>query len=140
MMQLARTPDPWEEPVEERRESRRARTLRGGKILFNDRRSVLDCTIRNLSSEGARLQVESLVGVSPEFELLIDGEVAPRPCRLVWQSHDRAGVAFSPRQAETPPGDPPHAPVAATRTRTDVHRTGGNAAGPSATTGRARSW
>jgi diguanylate cyclase (GGDEF)-like protein len=88
--------------VDERRTSHRARMWRGGKILLNNRRSVLDCTIRNLSREGACLQVESLVGVPPAFDLLIDGEPAPRPCRLVWRSDHRAGVEFALRQSQAP--------------------------------------
>lgn len=90
--------------MDERRASHRARTWRGGKISFNDKRSVLDCTIRNLSREGACLQVESLVGVPAAFDLLIEGEEAPRPCRLVWQSDHRAGVEFALRRSETPAG------------------------------------
>ena len=129
-----------EEAVEERRASHRSRTLRGGKILFNDRRSVLDCMIRNLSHEGACLQVESLVGVPATFELLIDGEEAPRPCRLVWQSHDRAGVEYALRRSEAPPSDPPHARVAAPRASSDLRSPGRNGAGAGAPTGRSRSW
>jgi diguanylate cyclase (GGDEF)-like protein len=64
---------------------------------------VLDCTIRNLSRDGACLQVESLLGVPEAFDLLIDGEAAPRPCRLVWQSDHRAGVQFAQRQPGTSP-------------------------------------
>jgi diguanylate cyclase (GGDEF)-like protein len=96
--------------MDERRAIHRARTWRGGKILTNNRRSVLDCTIRNLSGDGACLQVESLVGVPDAFDLLIDGEHAPRPCRLVWQSDHRAGVQFASRQSGTSPdGEPPQA-------------------------------
>jgi hypothetical protein len=114
--------------------------LRGGKILFNDRRSVLDCTIRNLSPEGACLQVESLVGVPPAFDLLIDGEEAPRPCRLVWHSHDRAGVEFGSSQAKEPTTEPPRARVAAPRAGSDPRWPGRDGAGSSGPTGRSRSW
>jgi hypothetical protein len=43
---------------DDRRESQRRmasqkRTLKKGRIVFNNRRSVIDCTVRNLS-EGAR--------------------------------------------------------------------------------------
>ena len=126
--------------MEERRASHRSRTFRGGKILFNDRRSVLDCTIRNLSPEGACLQVESLVGVPAAFDLLIDGEEAPRPCRLVWQSHDRAGVEFSLRPSEALASDAPQPQVAAPRAGSDSRRPNRNGAGAGATTGRSRSW
>jgi diguanylate cyclase (GGDEF)-like protein len=111
-----------EEAVEERRTSHRSRTWRGGKILFNNRRSVLDCTIRNLSPEGACLQVESVVGVPAGFDLLIDGEEAPRPCRLMWQSDHRVGVEFALGQSQARPSDPPHARMAAPRTGSDLIR------------------
>jgi hypothetical protein len=126
--------------MEERRASHRGRTCRGGKILFNNRRSVLDCMIRNLSPEGACLQVESLVGVPATFDLLIDGEDAPRPCRLAWQSHHRAGVEFARRQSETPPSDPPHARLVASRAGNDLRSPRQHGAGPGTTTGRSRSW
>ena len=126
--------------MEERRESHRSRTFRGGKILFHDRRSVLDCTIRNLSPDGACLQVESLVGVPAAFELLIDGEAAPRPCRLVWQSHDRAGVEFAPRPSEALPSDGPQPQVAAPRAGGDSRGPSRNGAGADAFPGRSRAW
>jgi len=126
--------------VEERRESHRSRTYRGGKILFNNRRSVIDCTIRNLSHEGACLQVESVVGVPAEFDLLIDGEEAPRPCRLRWQSDHRVGVEFERRAADAPPSDPPHGQVAAPRAGSDLRRPRRNGGVSSAPPGRSRSW
>jgi PilZ domain len=132
---------PWqEEAMEERRISHRSRICRGGKILFNNRRSVLDCTIRNLSPGGACVQVENLVGVPATFDLLIDGEDAPRPCRLVWQSHHRAGVEFAPRQPQTSPSDPHHARPVTTRAGNDLRSPRPNGAGPSTITGRSRSW
>jgi hypothetical protein len=125
--------------MEERRESHRSRTYRGGKILFNNRRSVIDCTIRNLSPEGACLQVESVV-VPAEFDLLIDGEEAPRPCRLVWQSDHRVGVEFEHRPADAPPSDPAHAQMAAPRAGSDLRRPSRNGGVSAATPGRSRSW
>jgi PilZ domain len=125
--------------VEERRESHRSRTYRGGKILFNNRRSVIDCTIRNLSHEGACLQVESVVGVPAEFDLLVDGEEAPRPCRLRWQSDHRVGVEFERRLADAPPSDPPHGQVAAGRAGSDLRRPRRDGVS-SAPPGHSRSW
>jgi PilZ domain len=125
--------------MEERRVSHRSRMCRGGKILFNNWRSVLDCTIRNLSPEGACLQVESLVGVPAAFDLLIEGEDAPRPCRLVWQSHQRAGVEFALHQSQTAPSDPHPVRVAARPTGDDVRWPRQNGVGRSTVTGRSRS-
>jgi len=88
--------------MDERRGSRRTRTLRRGKILFNNKCSAVDCAVRNLSAEGAYLQVEGLAGIPARFDLLIAGEQKSRPCRVIWQSNDRAGVAF---ESETQPSN-----------------------------------
>ena len=49
------------EPAHVREEKRTTSpgTLKAGRIVFNQRRSVLDCTVRNLSSTGACLDVPS---------------------------------------------------------------------------------
>jgi PilZ domain len=78
----------------ERRRSQRVRTLRAGRIVINNRRSVLDCMVRNLSPAGACLIVPSIVGIPPTFELLIEGERAPRPCKLIWHDQNRIGIEF----------------------------------------------
>jgi hypothetical protein len=79
---------------DERRRSERIRTLRAGKIMLNDRRSVIDCMVRNISRDGACLLLASLAGIPPTFELLIDGESASRQCKTVWHGPNRVGVAF----------------------------------------------
>jgi PAS domain-containing protein len=78
----------------ERRKAQRSRSLRGGKILFNNRQSVISCTVRNLSEGGANLHVESPQGVPAFFDLVIDGEAAHRSCDVVWKTPHRIGVAF----------------------------------------------
>ena len=57
----------------------RLRTLRAGKILFNNKRSVIDCMVRNVSTDGACLMVASVVGIPSGFDLLIEGESAAVP-------------------------------------------------------------
>src|SRR5689334_23217460 len=80
--------------MEERRQIHRSRMLRGGKILLHRRASVINCTVRNLSPEGACLQVSTVVGIPFEFDLAIDGEDEVRPCHVVWESETRIGVSF----------------------------------------------
>ena len=78
----------------ERRKAQRSRSLKGGKILFNNKQSVIDCTVRNLSDGGANLHVETAQGVPAFLDLLIDGETASRPCDVIWKAQNRIGVAF----------------------------------------------
>jgi hypothetical protein len=86
----------------ERRTMQRTRTLRGGKILFNDKRSVIDCTVRNLSDVGACLQVTSQVGVPKTFDLMIEGSHETHPCHLIWHHDNRIGVSFDAAPSERP--------------------------------------
>ena len=81
--------------MQDRRKEPRHRTLRGGKIFFNNKNSVIDCTVRNLSPEGASLQVDSVVGIPRSFDLHVEGETGSRPCRVIWQSETRIGVSFN---------------------------------------------
>lgn len=82
------------ETADERRLARRHRTLRGGRIIFNNGFSVLTCTVRDLSDTGAQLQFSSLVGIPHEFELAMDAASQGRLCRVAWRKEGRMGVAF----------------------------------------------
>jgi PAS domain-containing protein len=68
--------------------------LKGAKIVFNNKQSAISCIMRNLSSEGASLQVESTVGVPAFFDLIVDGENSARPCDVIWKARNRIGVSF----------------------------------------------
>jgi hypothetical protein len=79
----------------ERRHQGRARTLKSARILFNQRSSVIDCTVRNLSPGGACLNVTSTLGIPSEFEVLFDSDKTTRLCHVVWHKDKQLGVAFS---------------------------------------------
>jgi len=78
----------------ERRHSQRARTLRAGKIVFNNKTSVIDCMVRNTSRNGACLLVASVIGIPSTFDLLIEGDGASRSCKMVWNNQNRIGIEF----------------------------------------------
>jgi PAS domain-containing protein len=84
--------------MEERRYAVRKRALLAGKILLNGQRSVIDCVVCNLSPQGARLQVASMVGIPQAFDLQIDGEKNARPCAAVWRARNRIGIDFQARR------------------------------------------
>lgn len=88
--------------MDERRHTQRARMFRGGKILLNNRRSVVGCTVRNLSDTGACLQVESIADIPDRFDLAIEGEERIYSCRLMWTSESRIGVSFPGARADSP--------------------------------------
>jgi hypothetical protein len=77
------------------RRARRQRTLKAGRIVFNQKSSVFDCTVRNLSRTGACLDVPSSIGIPAAFELVIEAVGTALSCRVVWRSDRRIGVQFS---------------------------------------------
>ena len=79
----------------ERRQSLRMRTLKAARILFNQHKSVIDCTVRNLSPTGACLTVPSVVGIPDRFEVWFDADKSIRPCRVVWHKERLLGVEFA---------------------------------------------
>jgi hypothetical protein len=81
-----------EASMENQRKQERHRTLKAGKIVFNHKTCVVDCTVRNLSEGGACLQVQTVVGIPETFELVLDG--IDRPCSIKWRTVNRIGVSF----------------------------------------------
>jgi hypothetical protein len=79
----------------ERRRQPRARTLKSARILFNQHHSVIDCTVRNLSAEGACLNVASAIGIPERFDVMFDADQSIRPCRMVWHKEKQLGVEFA---------------------------------------------
>ena len=71
----------------ERRQHARSRTLIGAQIIFNQRRSTLDCTVRNLSEHGALLVLSDAVSTPELFELYLPLKRESRMVRARWRDH-----------------------------------------------------
>ena len=80
--------------MEERRRFPRHRTLKSGKIVVQSGRWVVDCTVRNLSANGALLVVRKLAGIPEQFDLVLETSGEHHPCRVAWRGEDRVGVEF----------------------------------------------
>lgn len=78
----------------EKRNTERRRTYKGGKIVFNNDRSAIDCTIKNMSRGGAALNVASSLGVPNEFTLVVGPENVQKSCRVAWKTETLIGIAF----------------------------------------------
>ena len=74
------------------------RVYKSGKIVFNDRSSVIDCIIWRQSHSDALLRVEVDSGVPEEFELNV-GNSAPLNCQVVTRAVNEIGVRFLGRAA-----------------------------------------
>ena len=72
----------------------RRRTLKGGRLSFDDGLGNTECVIRNLSPGGARIQVANIRSVPSEFVLTFDADGSSRPCFVRWRRGDSLGVEF----------------------------------------------
>jgi hypothetical protein len=77
----------------EKRAAPRHRVLKHGTLAFRDGGGI-ECTVRNISSNGARLDIVNPIGLPDAFTLIIETDQFMRRCHAVWSSEQRIGVAF----------------------------------------------
>ncbi len=65
-----------------------------GRILFNNRSSVLSCTVRDLSETGARIYFADVSALPPEFELEIPSRGLRVRSWLAWSRGANHGAQF----------------------------------------------
>jgi hypothetical protein len=83
----------------ERRTQRRQRVCKNAAILVSDNSPKLECTVRDLSPQGVRLQFSTTYGIPYQFDVLIDGR--QRRCRSIWRTYTEIGVIFSEATEQT---------------------------------------
>jgi ribosomal protein L19 len=79
-------------PMIEKRTAQRYRVFKGGTITFEN--SGIACTVRNMSDNGAAIDLESPVILPQSFTLSISRNNFVRNCRTVWRNDKRIGLAF----------------------------------------------
>jgi PilZ domain len=64
--------------------------------------SVMSCVVRNMSVDGAAIDVENPAYVPSRFRLVMAKDSSVRECSIVWIQDNRIGVSFSaiPRPLE----------------------------------------
>lgn len=76
------------------RQAERVRSLLPAKLTFNSGTTVFDCLVKNISSDGARLQIDEHIGVPVEFQMSVPSRSATYQARVVWRGRDAMGVMF----------------------------------------------
>lgn len=71
------------------------RVLKAGHIVFNGGGSVIDCTVRRLSEQGASLAVISTAGLPERFKLAIESDAFSRLCRVAHKAGTEIDVQFA---------------------------------------------
>jgi ribosomal protein S1 len=80
--------------ADDRRTVQRTRVLRCAKIIVPRRSPVIHCTVQNITSAGACLKLANTDGVPHTFDLTFEHGRTRRPCRVVWRTETKLGVAF----------------------------------------------
>ena len=76
-----------------RREQSRRTVLKSARIVFNERKSTMDCRIRDMSEEGARIDLMTQQLLPHEYELQM-AVVPSRRGGLCWWRGTFIGVRF----------------------------------------------
>lgn len=79
--------------MDERRRHPRQRVLKRGMLTFIGGGGI-DCTVRNISISGARIDVASPIGIPDLFHLVIEADQFIRRGRPVWSSERQIGIEF----------------------------------------------
>ncbi|HJZ20192.1 MAG TPA: PilZ domain-containing protein [Bradyrhizobium sp.] len=58
--------------------------------------SVMSCVIRNISPEGAAIDIENPAFVPQRFRLVIAKDSSVRECSIAWIQKNRIGLTFIP--------------------------------------------
>lgn len=76
------------------RNSIRLRRLKEARLVFNGKKSVLSCLLRDVSETGFRIKIGEPYRVPDIFEIDVPGQPL-RQARKVWIGNDELGAAFT---------------------------------------------
>jgi PilZ domain len=80
----------------EKRVEHRRKMLKGGTVYFNKGYSSLECVLRDVSSNGARIQMGETFGMPSRVLLSISGEDGRVEASVRWRNSRNVGLSFAP--------------------------------------------
>lgn len=81
-------------PVVEHRSASRVRSFLRGEIIHSNDASKTECTVRDMSEGGARIEAPSSVTVPEYFDLVIPQRGTRQHARIIWRHGSELGVSF----------------------------------------------
>jgi hypothetical protein len=81
--------------MDDKRTGGRTKSFLRGQIVFNNRMSTMDCLVRDISANGAKLMLAQGLALPDVFELVIPQKGETLRARLSWRRGEEIGVAFS---------------------------------------------
>jgi PilZ domain len=98
--------------MKERRHAARKRSFLQGRVYYNHHRSSVDCVVRDISDEGAKLVFGEAVAIPDEVELYLPGKEELHRVAVQWRRGSEVGVDFNDLAALSEGETPATAPAA----------------------------
>ena len=86
--------------MQERRALARHKTLFKGRIYFNNRLSSMDCIVRDVTADGARLEFSENVTLPEVFELYLANKDEYFRARVIWRRGSQLGISWKAEDAQ----------------------------------------
>jgi PilZ domain len=81
--------------MSDRRHAARKKSFLQGRVYYNNQRSSVDCLVRDISEQGAKLVFADSVAIPDVVELHLPGKEEVRRVRLQWRKGEEIGVGFA---------------------------------------------
>jgi hypothetical protein len=94
--------EPQDKHPEAAQAALRSRTFLKGVIYYDNRRTSIDCTIRDLSDTGARIVFSTVVSVPDIVELHIPQKQMTLHARVRRRDQQEIGISFEDRRSDEP--------------------------------------
>ena len=85
-----------------KRDARRARVLKQGKILLPNGLTLIDCIVRDISETGAKLLCPDPGAIPNDFKLVFTADRTMRGVEVVWRRPGMVGVKFTSGPSKAP--------------------------------------
>lgn len=85
--------------MQEQRQSARNNSFVGGQIMAGDEKSGLFCLVRDISDQGAKLEISDVASVPDVFALRVNGKEGLFRARVIWRRTNDLGVVFEAPQS-----------------------------------------
>jgi hypothetical protein len=89
--------------MEEKRKHPRTEIHEPAYVSVNG--SVMSCVVRNISAEGAAIDVENPAFIPSRFRLVMASDSSVHECQIAWIQQKRIGIAFVATPQRPPPAD-----------------------------------
>src|SRR5258708_38957097 len=86
----------------ERRTASRQKSFLQGRIFFNNRRTSVDCLVRDFCQHGARLKFSSTTATPDVVELYIPNKDESYRAMVQWRNAEEMGVLFECEESAPP--------------------------------------